>query len=202
MLQSDSRTWRVWMVAALAMLFTPYVSVLRAEQTPVIPAPPGPISIELIRALPGLAWPILVLLLLIFYGRSVARLVTGLVWRVRAGASIRIGSFQLEQLDVAVTRQGQVPPSGTVKAEDDPGVFAISRREVLENSRGIFLAHQITPSRNNVKYIDDAADVRLFVALPDDKITEFEDEISCMGIEVSPEPAPENLLWYRACQGR
>jgi hypothetical protein len=153
MFQGGSRTWRVLTVAASAMLVAPYVSVLRAEPAPANPTPPGPVSVELIRTLPGLAWPILVLLILIFYGRSVARLVTGLVWRVRAGASIRIGSLQLERLNVAVTRQGQ-SLSAAVKVEDDPGVFAISRREVLENSRGMFLAHQITPSRKSDQFYD------------------------------------------------
>lgn len=134
-------------IALLIVLLTmPFGIGLAASQEQQAP-PAASARVEAVRIIPGLAWPALLIIVLIVYRRPLRQFIGLVLWRIRAGSGVKIAGLQLQKLNVPkVTQQGTT--SGSAEARDDPGEFAKARTELLDGCRGIFLAHQIAPSKD------------------------------------------------------
>lgn len=132
------------LIVFLTMPFAIALAASQEQQTP----PATSARVEAVRIIPGLAWPVFLIIVLIVYRRPLRQFIGLVIWRIRAGSGIEIAGLQLQKLNIPqVTQQGNV--SGPVQAMDDPGgEFGTARRELLDNCRGIFLAHQTAPSKD------------------------------------------------------
>lgn len=143
---------RLTMGLLSVLLTMPFAVALAASDERQAP-PASNAQVEAIRIIPGLAWPLLLIIVLIVYRRPLRQLIGLVIWRIRAGSGVKIAGLQLQKLNIPkVTQQGKV--SGPVEAKDDPGDFAAERRGLLDNCRGIFLAHQIAPSKEENQLYD------------------------------------------------
>src|ERR1700730_8728903 len=120
---------------------------------------------EAVRMIPGLAWPVLLFVLIIWYRDVVRKFADALVWRGRVGAPLRIGGLQLDKLNVTITRSTDGIDT-LLKHEKDRGEFTFMRRKALRDQRGIFLVHQITPSLESDQLYD--ASIYLVAYDPED----------------------------------
>jgi len=102
---------------------------------------------EMVRIVPALPWLVLIIILVVWLHNPISEFARAIAWRVRVGGSLHIGGFQLDKLNVEVTRTGPSPGSQARTVDDPKQEFPKERKRVLEECRGIFLAHRITPSR-------------------------------------------------------
>lgn len=96
--------------------------------------------------LPAALWFILVVILLIIFHSSLKDLLTGIVWRIRCGGTVKLGSLELSA--PYVTSKGDISRAGRIESRADTNRVRWSERERYYGpNRRVFLVHRLTISR-------------------------------------------------------
>jgi hypothetical protein len=128
-------------------------SVAAAPAKTAVPAMPEPATsagVEALRILPGLAWPVVVLVLIgiLAWSEGGRKLMRAVAWRLRAGAGVKIGSFYLASIPIRVegsnTPVGGIPKSQVF--DDRDGFFSEQRAHLAQDCRNFFIVHRLRPS--------------------------------------------------------
>jgi len=95
-------------------------------------------------ALPSILWFLLVAGGLLLFRAQLAMLVSSLVWRVKAGGSLKLGTLELGASYVSAA--GVAAATVVAEHKDDGSRFE-ERRKYYEPNRRLFLVHRISPSK-------------------------------------------------------
>jgi hypothetical protein len=98
------------------------------------------------QVLPTLLWVVSLFAVILWFRQDLRNLVSYLVWRIRSGAPVKIGSFELGAFFVP---SGTKIPSriGAIEVREDTGEREQEREQHIEVSQKIFLAHRLAPSK-------------------------------------------------------
>ena len=104
-------------------------------------------GLDLWAVMPSILWFTLSLVALLVFRGEFKALLANVVWRIRAGAPIKLASFELGESYVSVNedfkRQG-----GAIEVRlDENEARYRERRGYYEPNRGIFLVHRLAPSQ-------------------------------------------------------
>jgi hypothetical protein len=96
--------------------------------------------------LPTALWFALAVVLLIIYHSRLQDLLTGIVWRIRCGGAVKLGSLELPAS--YVTPKGDISRSGRIESRADTNRARWNEREKYYGpNRRIFLVHRLAISK-------------------------------------------------------
>lgn len=97
--------------------------------------------------LPNLLWFIFALVALFVFKNDLRGLLSNVIWRVRAGASLKVASFELGESYVSTT-EDITKRGGLIQIRvDENDARYEERRKYYEPNRRVFLAHRLAPSK-------------------------------------------------------
>lgn len=102
----------------------------------------------------SLLWVLLIGLVLWHNRGALAAITAALVARLRAGAPVKIASFELGSLPYVTANAPQRRLKGLVSIEDDDGTFHASREHFKTTHRNLFLVHKVAPSEDPEQLYD------------------------------------------------
>lgn len=104
-------------------------------------------SINLWTILPNLLWFIFALIALLVFRNDLRGLLSNVIWRVKAGAAIKVASFELGESYVSTTedisRKGGLIQ---IRVDENEARYK-ERKNYYEPNRKVFLVHKLAPSK-------------------------------------------------------
>ncbi len=114
---------------------------------------------SLISIIPTLSLLVVAVVLLIVFRKEIRQTATGLAWRVKSGAHLKVASFELGPTYITPDK-GQPLQSKLIEVKLDKGdVRYEERAKYYVPNRDIFLVHTISPSRDP----DELYDIRMYL---------------------------------------
>jgi hypothetical protein len=108
----------------------------------------GTESTSLLTVLPALLWFVFAVIALFLFRNDLHALLSNVIWRVRAGAPLKIASFELGASYVSPTAEDISTKGGLIETRvDEQGIRHEEREAYYEPNRGIFLVHKLAPSK-------------------------------------------------------
>lgn len=106
------------------------------------------------KAVTALAWPAILVVVLALFRRDLRLLIRHIVWRIKAGAAIKVASFEVGAPFVSHDEKRN-SVRGVAGILDDPdGDFAKSRDVFKTTNRNLFLVHRLLPSTDESQLYD------------------------------------------------
>jgi len=101
----------------------------------------------MVTVLPDILWVVFALVVLLLFKKDLHALLINVIWRVKAGASIKIASFEIGPS--YVSPKTGASKGGIYEIKDDENYIRYKERKAYyESSRRLFLVHRLSSSKN------------------------------------------------------
>ena len=97
--------------------------------------------------LPNLIWFMFALVALFVFKNDIRGLMSNLIWKIKTGAKVEVGSFKLGESHVSTTEDIEKKGGTIIIRLDENDARYEERRKYYEPNRGVFLVHRLAPSK-------------------------------------------------------
>jgi hypothetical protein len=105
-------------------------------------------------ALPTIMWVVLALVILVLFFTKFSDLLSSLIWRVRCGSPVKLGTFEFGATYVSPNGDISKAAGSLETLQDKDGLRSNDRNQRYKTNRGLFIVHRLAISKEPKQLYD------------------------------------------------